>query len=70
MFKSLLLIAALTGVTALSACGPQPVSANCAAMGMLGGAVLGAATDNNLAQSALAGGVAGSVASTQGYCGV
>jgi hypothetical protein len=69
MFKPLAtLSAALLAVATLASCGPQPVNANCAALGMLGGAVLGEATNNNLAQSALAGGVAGAVAGSQGMC--
>lgn len=69
MYKTLILVALLSGATALSACGPQPVNANCAAVGMLGGALLGQATHNDLATSAVAGGIAGGVAGTQGLCG-
>ena len=35
----------------------------------IGGAALGAATDNNIAQTAIVGGVAGALAGNAGYCG-
>lgn len=65
MYKSL--AALVLATAALSACN-GPVNSNCAALGAVGGAALGAATDNNLAQSAIAGGVLGAVAGDQGYC--
>jgi hypothetical protein len=68
MYKSLIVAALLAGASLLSACGPQPVSANCAAVGAIGGALLGSATHNDIAQSALAGGAAGGVAGTYGMC--
>lgn len=68
MVKSVLLVG-LLALGGLAACTPgQPVNANCAALGMAGGAALGAATDNNLAQSAIAGGVLGALAGNQGMC--
>ena len=69
MFKSILVVG-LLGVAGLSACTPSgaPVNANCAALGMAGGAALGAATNNNLAQSAIAGGVLGALAGDSGAC--
>jgi hypothetical protein len=67
MVKSVLFVA-LLGLGGLSACTGQPVNANCAALGMAGGAALGAATDNDLAQSAIAGGVLGAIAGNQGVC--
>ena len=66
MFKSISAIA-LLGFVALSACN-GPVNSNCAGLGALGGAALGAATSNDLAQSAIVGGIAGAVAADQGYC--
>jgi hypothetical protein len=68
MLKSVLLIG-LLGLGGLAACTPGvPVNANCAALGMAGGAALGAATNNDLAQSAIAGGVLGAIAGNQGAC--
>lgn len=67
MYKSLALLTLLSTV-ALSGCMENGVNSNCAALGAVGGAALGAATSNNLAQSALIGGVAGAVAGDQGYC--
>lgn len=64
MFKSLF---ALAAVGLLAACN-GPVNSNCAALGALAGVAIGAATDNNLAQSAIAGGVGGAVAADQGLC--
>lgn len=66
MFKSISAVA-LLGFVALSACN-GPVNSNCAGLGAIGGLALGAATENNLAQSAIAGGIAGAVAGDQGYC--
>lgn len=51
----------------LTACN-QPVDPNCVGMGALMGTAVGAATSNNLAQSAIAGGVAGGVMADQGLC--
>jgi hypothetical protein len=66
MYKSLIVLAFLG--TGLAGCTGQPINSNCAALGAVGGAALGAATNNNLAQSAIAGGVLGAVAGDQGYC--
>jgi hypothetical protein len=65
MYKSLAAMALMTAV--LAGCN-GPVNSNCAALGAVAGAALGAATDNNLAQSALIGGVGGAAAADQGYC--
>jgi hypothetical protein len=67
MRKSLLALG-LLATTGLAGCMENGVNANCAALGMAGGAVLGAATNNNLAQSAIAGGVLGAIAGDQGAC--
>ena len=67
MYKSLTLIGLLSTL-ALAGCTGQPVNSNCAALGAVGGAALGAATHNNLAQSAIAGGIAGAIAGDQGLC--
>lgn len=67
MHKSLIVLA-LLGVTGLAGCMENGVNANCAALGMAGGAALGAATDNNMAQSAIAGGVLGAMAGETGAC--
>ncbi len=64
MFKAL---AALALVATLAACN-GPINANCAGLGALGGGLVGAATGNDLADSAIAGGVIGAVAADQGYC--
>ena len=78
--SKLKLIAAIALVTAAAAC-QQPgynngygqkkpaINANCTALGAVGGAALGAATDNNIAQTAFVGGVAGARAGTAGYRG-
>lgn len=65
MYKSLAALALMTA--ALAGCN-GPVNSNCAALGAVAGAALGAATNNDLAQTAIAGGVAGAVAADQGYC--
>lgn len=65
MYKSLAALALMTA--ALAGCN-GPVNSNCAALGAVAGAALGAATDNKLAESAIIGGVAGAVAGDQGYC--
>lgn len=66
------LIAGMAVLVALSACTQpgqgQGIKANCALMGAGGGALLGAATDNNLAQSAIVGGIAGAAAGNAGLC--
>lgn len=67
MRKSIVILA-LLGVTALGGCMRNGINANCTALGMAGGAALGAATNNNLAQSAIAGGVLGAVAGDTGAC--
>ena len=67
MYKSFVALALLSTI-ALAGCSGQPINSNCAALGAVGGAALGAATKNNLAQSAIAGGVLGAVAGDQGYC--
>ena len=64
MYKSLFALAALA---ALAGCN-GPVNSNCAALGALAGVAIGAATDNNLAESAIVGGVGGAVAADQGLC--
>ena len=66
MYKSLIVLALLS--VGLAGCTGQPINSNCAALGAVGGAALGAATKNNLAQSAIAGGVLGAIAGDQGYC--
>jgi len=67
MYKSFAALALLATV-ALSGCMDSGVNSNCAALGAVAGTALGAATHNNLAQSAIAGGVLGAVAGDQGYC--
>lgn len=69
------LLAGLAIFAGLSACtqpgyggGVKGINANCAALGAVGGAALGSATDNNIAQSAIAGGVAGALAGNAGLC--
>lgn len=68
------LLAGLAILAALSAC-TQPgygngggINANCALMGAAAGAGLGAVTDNDIATSALVGGVGGAVAGNAGLC--
>jgi hypothetical protein len=67
MYKTFAALALLATV-ALSGCMENGVNSNCTALGAVGGAAVGAATHNNLAQSAIAGGVLGAVAGDQGYC--
>lgn len=70
------LLAGLAVLVALSACVQDNgyghrrtgINANCAALGAVGGAALGAATDNNIAQSAIVGGVDGALAGNAGLC--
>ena len=69
--SKLKLIAVIGVVAALSACvqgNGQGVKANCALMGAAGGAALGAVTDNNIATSAVVGGVGGALAGNAGLC--
>ena len=65
MYKSLAALALMTA--ALAGCN-GPVNSNCAALGAVAGAALGAATENRLAESAIVGGIAGAVAADQGMC--
>ena len=67
MRKSILSLALLSAL-GLAGCMQNGINANCAALGMAAGAAAGAATHNNLAQSALAGGVLGAVAGDSGAC--
>jgi len=73
------LLAGLAVLVALAACDQpgyggngygrsRPISANCAALGAVGGAALGAATKNNIAESAIVGGVGGALAGNAGLC--
>ena len=64
MYKSLIALALLG---TLAACN-GPINSNCAGLGALGGAAIGAATNNDLADSAIAGGILGAVAADQGMC--
>ena len=64
MYKS---FAALALLVVLAGCN-GPINSNCAGLGAIGGAALGAITENDLAGSAIAGGVAGAVAADQGLC--
>lgn len=64
MYKSL---AALALLVVLAGCN-GPVNSNCAGLGALAGAALGAVSENDIAQSAIVGGVAGAVAADQGMC--
>ena len=64
MYKS---FAALAALVVLAACN-GPINSNCAGMGASGGAAVGVATGNNMAESALVGGVLGAVAGDQGLC--
>lgn len=75
MSKSKLLVGMVV-LAALSACVQQGngygqrrgINANCTALGAVGGAALGAVTDNNIAQSAIVGGVGGALAGNAGLC--
>lgn len=64
MFKSFAVLATLV---VLAGCN-GPINANCAGLGALGGGLFGVVTNNNLAESAIAGGVLGAVAADQGLC--
>lgn len=66
-------LAGLAILAALSACtqpgyGNRGINANCALTGAAAGAALGAVTDNDIATSALVGGVGGAVAGNAGLC--
>lgn len=67
-------VAALAILAGLSACtqpgygGGQGVKANCALMGAAGGAALGAISENDVATSAIVGGLAGAAAGNAGMC--
>ena len=60
-------VLALVGVAALAGCN-RPLNATCTGVGVVGGAALGAATNNNVAQSAVAGGILGAIAGDSGAC--
>ncbi|MCX8507780.1 MAG: hypothetical protein ORN49_02685 [Rhodobacteraceae bacterium] len=65
------LLAAMAVLAAVAGCMPgngRGVSANCALMGAAGGAALGAVSENDIATSALVGGVAGAAAGNAGLC--
>lgn len=70
--SKLKLIAVIGVVAALSACvqsnGQPGINANCALMGAAGGAALGAITENNVATSAVVGGLGGAAAGNAGLC--
>jgi hypothetical protein len=67
MRKTLILLALLS--TPLAGCMGASPTATCAGAGAVGGAALGSLTDNNLAESALVGGIIGAVAGENGACG-
>jgi hypothetical protein len=67
MRKTLVLLALLS--TPLAGCMGTSPTATCAGAGAVGGAALGSITDNNLAESALVGGVLGAIAGENGACG-
>jgi hypothetical protein len=67
MRKSLIVLALLS-TAGLAGCMQQGINANCAGLGLAAGAAAGMATNNNVAQSALAGGVLGAVAGDAGMC--
>lgn len=64
MYKS---FAALALLVVLAGCN-GPVNSNCAGLGAIAGAAIGAVTDNDIATSAIVGGVGGAVAADQGMC--
>jgi len=66
--RNLILVSALLGVTALAGCTDRPINAQCTGVGIAAGAALGAATNNNVAQSAVAGGILGAIAGDSGAC--
>ena len=70
MFKFKLL-ASMAVLVALAGCvqgNGRGINANCTLMGAAGGAALGAVTENDLATSAILGGVAGAAAGNAGMC--
>jgi hypothetical protein len=67
MRKTLVLLALLS--TPLAGCMGASPTATCAGAGAVGGAALGSISDNNLAESALVGGVLGAIAGENGACG-
>ncbi|WP_333869214.1 hypothetical protein [Cypionkella sp.] len=67
MFKTFAILS--LSALALSGCVQPNGTASCAGVGAISGVALGALTDNNLAQSALAGGAAGLFAGNAGVCG-
>ncbi len=68
LFAGLAILAALSACTQPGFGGARGINANCTALGALGGAALGAVTDNNIAESAIVGGVGGAVAGNAGLC--
>lgn len=66
--SKLTLLAGAALVLSLAGCMENGVDANCALMGGVVGAGLGAVTENNIAQSAAIGAVGGAVAADQGMC--
>ncbi len=66
--RNSILALALVGIAALAGCQHQGINAQCTGVGMVGGAAVGAATNNNVAQSALAGGILGALAGDSGLC--
>lgn len=71
MRKTVLFIALLTLPLAGCVGGSQQANstATCAGVGAVGGAAVGAITDNKLAESALVGGTLGVLAGNAGMCG-
>ncbi|MCC7322099.1 MAG: hypothetical protein IT542_14105 [Rubellimicrobium sp.] len=62
------LLGLVVAASTLAGC-TQPVDPNCVMAGTVLGGVAGAATNNDIAQTALAGAVAGGVMANQGLCG-
>lgn len=65
--RTFILVSAVLAVGTLAACN-RPLNAQCTGVGMAAGAAVGAATNNNVAQSAIAGGVLGAMAGDSGAC--
>ena len=65
--RNLILVSAILAVGALAGCN-RPVNATCTGVGLAAGAAVGAATNNNVAQSAIAGGILGAMAGDSGAC--
>ena len=65
--RNLVFLSAILAVGALAGCN-RPLNAQCTGVGMAAGAAVGAATNNNVAQSAIAGGVLGAMAGDSGAC--